>query len=112
MAHIEASSSDILSQQDEHLISSTKTTAANQSSNVLQSPESFHTQPATNSTMPKATGRYTIDPRSSISNLLKDKEREWAAVVQKNGPLQLLDLPMDILKEIVKEVLNYYPLTL
>jgi hypothetical protein len=46
-----------------------------------------------------------IDARTKISNLLKDKAREWTAVVEKrNGPLRLLDLPMDVLKEIVKEV--------
>lgn len=48
--------------------------------------------------------RPALDARSSISNLLKDKEQEWTAVAEKQGPLQLLDLPVDILKEIVKEV--------
>lgn len=48
--------------------------------------------------------RTGIDAKTRISNLLKDKEQEWTAVVEKKGPLQLLDLPMDVLKEIVKEV--------
>lgn len=39
-----------------------------------------------------------------LSKLLHGKEKEWAAVAEKQGPLQLLDLPVDILKEIVKEV--------
>jgi hypothetical protein len=42
--------------------------------------------------------------RKKLSKLLKGKEEEWTAVAQKKGPLQLLDLPMDVLKEIVKEV--------
>jgi hypothetical protein len=41
--------------------------------------------------------------RKKLSKLLKGKEEEWAAVAQRKGPLRLLDLPMDILKEIVKE---------
>jgi hypothetical protein len=50
-------------------------------------------------------GKTTIDPRAKISSLLKDKEKEWTAVVEnRKGPLRLLDLPMDVLKEIVKEV--------
>ncbi|PQE20804.1 F-box domain-containing protein [Rutstroemia sp. NJR-2017a BBW] len=53
-----------------------------------------------------------IDARTKISNLLKDKAREWTAVVEKrNGPLRLLDLPMDVLKEIVKEVTHTNDLT-
>ena len=41
--------------------------------------------------------------RAKMANLLKGKEKECAAV--KTGPLHLLDLPMDILKDIVKEVI-------
>lgn len=54
----------------------------------------------------KKTG---IDPRTKMSHLLKDKEQEWTAVVEKKGPLRLLDLPMDVLKEIVKEVTSKVP---
>jgi hypothetical protein len=50
------------------------------------------------------TSKVAMDPRGRISSLLKDKEQEWTAVVEKQGPLRLLDLPMDVLKEIVKEV--------
>lgn len=51
------------------------------------------------------TRKGAIDPRAKISSLLKDKEKEWTAVVEnRKGPLRLLDLPMDVLKEIVKEV--------
>lgn len=43
--------------------------------------------------------------KAGLARLLKGKEKEWAAVVaNKKGPLRLLDLPMDVLKEIVKEV--------
>lgn len=45
------------------------------------------------------------DVQEKISKLLKGKEEEWTAVANKKGPLQLLDLPMDLLKEIIKEVL-------
>ncbi len=49
-------------------------------------------------------GQQGVDARTRISSLLKDKEQEWTAVVERKGPLRLLDLPMDVLKEIVKEV--------
>lgn len=44
------------------------------------------------------------NPKESISRLLKDKEKEWSDVAGKKGPLNLLDLPVDILKEIVHQV--------
>lgn len=54
--------------------------------------------------------RTSFDAKTKISNLLKDKEKEWTAVAEKKGPLRLLDLPMDVLKEIVKEVSPFaYP---
>ena len=39
-----------------------------------------------------------------MSRLHKGKEKELATTVRKEGPLQLLDLPLDILKDIFKEV--------
>lgn len=39
-----------------------------------------------------------------IARLLKGKEKDWATAAKKEGPLQLLDLPLDILKIIFKEV--------
>lgn len=42
------------------------------------------------------------DTKQIMSKLLGDKEEEWAAVTR-NGVLNLLDLPVDILKEIIKE---------
>lgn len=47
-----------------------------------------------------ATDRTT----STISKFLKGKEREWDALSQRKGPLTLLELPVDILRLIVKEV--------
>lgn len=41
--------------------------------------------------------------RRKITRLLQGKEQEWTTLVTKS-PLHLLDLPMDILKEIIKEV--------
>jgi hypothetical protein len=43
-------------------------------------------------------------PAATISRLLKGKEQEWDAIRSKTGPLHLLDLPVDILRLIVKEV--------
>ena len=39
-----------------------------------------------------------------MSELLKDRDGEWKSVAERKRPLQLLDLPIDVLKEIVKEV--------
>jgi hypothetical protein len=38
-----------------------------------------------------------------MSKFLGEKEDEWAAV-SRNGPLSLLDLPVDVLKQIIREV--------
>ena len=43
-------------------------------------------------------------PAEKMVQLLKGKEKEWAATVEKKRPLRLLDLPVDVLKEILKEV--------
>lgn len=61
-------------------------------------------QPSPDCQAPENVERYNFDAKTKISNLLKDKEREWTAVAERKGPLRLLDLPMDVLKEIVKEV--------
>ena len=49
---------------------------------------------------------FTIkwSPQYKMSRLLKDKEEEWSATMRNKRPLQLLDLPVDVLKEIIKEV--------
>ena len=39
-----------------------------------------------------------------MAKLLKDKRGQLTTVMEKMGTLQLLDLPIDILREIIKEV--------
>jgi hypothetical protein len=98
--------SDTASQPDEQLVTYPKTSAASQQSNDsnptdLYSADQMATPGSGVFDMVEKTG---LDARTKISNLLKDKEQEWTAVVERKGPLRLLDLPMDVLKEIVKEV--------
>lgn len=45
-----------------------------------------------------------MSPGSRLTKFLGGKEKEWAAVAMKDGPLRLLDLPLDLLREILKEV--------
>lgn len=99
--------SDTASQPDDQLVSVPKTSAAAQPSNHLKPSGvgSDHHQMATpECPAPEKVERPSFDARTKISNLLKDKEQEWTAVAERKGPLRLLDLPMDVLKEIVKEV--------
>lgn len=98
--------SDIASQPEEcsHLVTRTSTTLSH--SNVFQ-PAGFTDAPADmTKSSSSADGGAVADEvvRQKVSQLLKEREREWTAVVQKKGPLRLLDLPMDVLKEIMKEV--------
>ncbi|KUJ22578.1 uncharacterized protein LY89DRAFT_574788 [Mollisia scopiformis] len=108
--------SDTASQPDEHQVSIPKTSAASQPTNSMKSTDLSDDSdgfqmgtPA--SVMSDIVRKNVIDPRTKISSLLKDKEQEWASVVEKKGPLRLLDLPMDVLKEIVKEVTHTNDLT-
>jgi hypothetical protein len=94
-----------LSQTDDGPVTTTKTASLTSSSNGLHStPAGGQTStmldPLTSEGGPRCDGFV----RKKLSKLLKGKEEEWTAVAQKKGPLQLLDLPMDVLKEIVKEV--------
>ena len=43
-------------------------------------------------------------PAEKLSQLLGEKDKEWTETVEKQRPLRLLDLPVDVLKEIIKEV--------
>jgi len=98
--------SDTASQPDDQPIAIPKTSAAYQPSNHIET-NGYADQPRMYPNEPEAlekSERISIDARTKISSLLKDKEQEWTAVVEKKGPLHLLDLPMDVLKEIVKEV--------
>jgi hypothetical protein len=103
--------SDTASQPDDQPVSIPKTSAATLPSNDLKlsDPGSGHQMATSESaTTPEKTQKAGLDVRTKISNLLKDKEQEWTAVVKKQGPLQLLDLPLDVLKEIVKEVRSQF----
>ena len=101
--------SDTASQPDEQPTSVPKTSAASQQSNNMKSGLADDVDGCQVGTADAGehdkNRKSTIDPRAKISSLLKDKEKEWTAVVEnRKGPLRLLDLPMDVLKEIVKEV--------
>ncbi|MCJ1402536.1 hypothetical protein MMC11_005756 [Xylographa trunciseda] len=50
-------------------------------------------------------------PAEKMAQLTKGKDKVWAATTEKKGPLQLLDLPVDVLKEIIKEVTHTNDLT-
>ncbi|ESZ90036.1 hypothetical protein SBOR_9579 [Sclerotinia borealis F-4128] len=94
---------DIVSQSDELSSSCPKTSAAAQptDNSMLSDRASGGAMATPTSASEKADEAGIDDARTKISNLLKDKEQEWAAVMERNGPLRLLDLPMDVLKEIV-----------
>lgn len=61
-------------------------------------------QPSQSSSCQNFGPRDESRPQHVVKKLLKGKEKEWTATVEKNRPLQLLDLPLDILKDVVKEV--------
>ncbi|KAG4440458.1 hypothetical protein IFR05_004052 [Cadophora sp. M221] len=109
--------SDTASQPDEHLLTIPKTSAASQASNDMKaaadlSDDSDGYQMGTPASVASDTmEKPSLDARTKISHLLKDKEQEWTAVAERKGPLRLLDLPMDVLKEIVKEVTHTNDLT-
>lgn len=46
-----------------------------------------------------------------LAKLLQGREREWSGVAEKDKPLRLLDLPVDVLQAIVKEVTHTNDLT-
>lgn len=46
-----------------------------------------------------------------LAKLLQGREREWSGVAEKDKPLRLLDLPLDVLQAIVKEVTHTNDLT-
>ena len=92
--------------QTEDPIPIPKTSAASQPSADMKS-NGYHDEQQAEPQQPEIPEKTKVgmDARTKISSLLKDKEQEWTAVVEKRkGPLRLLDLPMDVLKEIVKEV--------
>jgi hypothetical protein len=50
----------------------------------------------------------TLLEKAAAVRSLKGKEKEWTAVAEKKRPLRLLDLPVDILKEIIEKVSLLY----
>ena len=101
--------SDTASQPDDQIVCMPKTSAATQPSNDVKPSGSGLQMASLQGLASDSAGKPSLDARTKISSLLKDKEQEWTAVVEKKGPLQLLDLPMDVLKEIVKEVRPLIP---
>lgn len=82
---------------------------ATDQSDAQPAPPSTETEDHEVGEMPPADAKSTQSataPGEVLSRLLQGKEKEWAAVAERNGSLQLLDLPVDILKEIVREVLE------
>lgn len=49
-------------------------------------------------------GRCPQKPEHIMTKLLGDKNREWHDLTSRQGPLRLLDLPVDVLNLVVKEV--------
>ncbi len=101
--------SDTASQPDDQPVNIPKTSALSQpphnmtSADLSDDSDGYQMQTPDSGASQK-TGKLNVDARTTLSSLLKDKEQEWTAVMEKKGPLRLLDLPMDVLKEIVKEV--------
>lgn len=52
----------------------------------------------------------SLSEKAALVKSLKGKEKEWSVGDEKKRPLQLLDLPVDILKEIIDKVGFYVPL--
>jgi len=59
---------------------------------------------------PRDLHQTQVITKDVVSRTLKGKEKEWTAVAEKKRPLQLLDLPVDILREIVGHVSFPFPL--
>ena len=67
-------------------------------------PDLDQQEDAEESAVPEPEPPWAVSTTSVISKFLKGKEREWEAVSQRKGPLTLLELPVDVLRLIVKEV--------
>jgi hypothetical protein len=61
-------------------------------------------------TQPECSPQAQEAAKERIARLLDGKEREWSAVIEKK-PLNLLDLPVDILKEIIQHLPHTNDLT-
>ncbi|EKD19356.1 uncharacterized protein L3040_009204 [Drepanopeziza brunnea f. sp. 'multigermtubi'] len=105
------------SQLDQHLFTASKTSATSQASHAMKATDLSDDSDGYQMGTPASIAsekmvKQGLDARTKISNLLKDKEQEWTQVLERRkGPLRLLDLPLDVLKEIVKEVTHTNDLT-
>lgn len=64
-------------------------------------------QASASDSSPKSDGsKNQQKPEQTMSKLLGEKKSEWQAVKRKEGPLHLLDLPVDILNLVIKEVVD------
>lgn len=74
---------------------------------LRQSPAAIHNMetPQSSSLLsPTIRAGPTMSEKTALLRSLKGKEKEWTAVAEKKRPLQLLDMPVDILKEIIEKV--------
>jgi hypothetical protein len=74
---------------------------------LRQSPTASHNMDAPQSSSllpPNQRTSPTLSEKTALLRSLKGKEKEWIAVAEKKRPLQLLDMPVDILKEIIEKV--------
>jgi hypothetical protein len=74
---------------------------------LRQSPTASHNMDALQSSSLLSANQRTcptLSEKTALLLSLKGKEKEWIAVAEKKRPLQLLDMPVDILKEIIEKV--------
>lgn len=74
---------------------------------LRQSPAAIHNMdiPQSSSLLsPTLRTGPTMSEKTALMRSLNGKEKEWTAVAEKKRPLQLLDMPVDILKEIIEKV--------
>ncbi|TID14332.1 hypothetical protein E6O75_ATG09411 [Venturia nashicola] len=82
---------------------------------LRQSPAAIHHMdaPQASSLLLSPTLRtgLTMSEKTALLRSLKGKEKEWTAVAEKKRPLQLLDMPVDILKDIIEKLPHTNDLT-
>ncbi|KAE9988919.1 hypothetical protein EG328_005629 [Venturia inaequalis] len=81
---------------------------------LRQSPAAIHNMdtPQSSSLLsPTLRTGPTMSEKTALMRSLNGKEKEWTAVAEKKRPLQLLDMPVDILKEIIEKLPHTNDLT-
>ncbi|TLD20141.1 hypothetical protein E2P81_ATG09211 [Venturia nashicola] len=82
---------------------------------LRQSPAAIHHMDAPQSSSlllsPTLRTGLTMSEKTALLRSLKGKEKEWTAVAEKKRPLQLLDMPVDILKDIIEKLPHTNDLT-